>query len=820
MSVSTYTSPGTYTWTCPATGLYRVEVWGGGGGGGSGGSGNVPGSGGGGGAFSRGWIACTNGVGYAVVVGAKGVGGAAWFGNTNNPTYHGTAGGDSKFATTTVVAKGGGGGQNGFPGSAAGVGGAAASGTGDTKYSGGTGATGQEDSSGGGGGSGGTASAGNPGRGAVGGGAAVTGGGPGGEGGAEGDDGHPPASGPGGGGGGGGRYNYLGANAGGNGYDGQVIITSASAPGNPTITAPVGGESWREATSHDVTFTEASPEQAEGFAVAYTLEFSVAGTFADTVVLVSGITATWAWYLATTLVAADTATCKVRIRGYLVAYPSLTSAWSTSGAFTIVNSTAPTVTLVIPTDHELITDLMPTFEVDTADAESDPIHVELQIAPNAAFTAPYFVTDSTTDFGNWNESAPPYTTWTPVPAGGAAAGNRLWYVSQIPLPYGTHHGRVRLMDALSTSAWLTFDFTITLDDTKNLAVAINAVGYEVTGCTVVENTNGEPSPIGVEIDIEQYMANPPAEGDLISVTSAYGGWNRVWNGTVEYCEEDDTGAKVNVYGVQWDAYLSRKAAKGDEAIEDIGKNFQDFVNSWGSPLTGTAIDTATGVNAALIGDYLYLAQHLQEILVALPTYLAWVDPGMDVHFVDTADFGAATYQVFSPDPTGAVIPAGGTVAQFPMLPGFSGRRSILELANCVYVRVKGTNIVGVAINNTVSPTYDESPREMTITIDSGDQAHADGVAAAQLALRQLHRLYLSNVPLDLIDGLAIQRGQNLQVVRPTFGIDLTAAVRRIEHDLVGCTSLVDVGEYYCIRNDEDAVVALTNEVDKLKKRAV
>ena len=98
-----YTSPGTFSWTCPAGVLYVHVVCVGGGGGATGSS--AAGCGGGGGGLAwRNDIPVTPGTSYTVVVGSGGIGGT---------TTGATAGGASYFAnTSTVVAYGGGQGIN------------------------------------------------------------------------------------------------------------------------------------------------------------------------------------------------------------------------------------------------------------------------------------------------------------------------------------------------------------------------------------------------------------------------------------------------------------------------------------------------------------------------------------------------------------------------------------------------------------------------------------------------------------------------------------------------------------------------------------
>lgn len=109
-----YTSPGTYSWTCPA-GVTSVCVVAVGGGGGGAGAATFAGAGGGGG---LGWInnyAVTPGSAYTVVVGAGGTGGNAANGNT---------GGNSYFVSTATVAGFGGGPGTQTTGGAGGSGGA------------------------------------------------------------------------------------------------------------------------------------------------------------------------------------------------------------------------------------------------------------------------------------------------------------------------------------------------------------------------------------------------------------------------------------------------------------------------------------------------------------------------------------------------------------------------------------------------------------------------------------------------------------------------------------------------------------------------
>ena len=132
--IETFTTPGTYSWTCPSwVTQVTVEVWGAGGGGG----GNLAqwqGSGAGAGAYSSSTLTVIPSDHYSVVVGTPGTGAAS------GSNANGQDGGNSYFLnSTTVMAKGGIHGQgesSGYGGS----GGQASAGYGDTKHSGGSGA--------------------------------------------------------------------------------------------------------------------------------------------------------------------------------------------------------------------------------------------------------------------------------------------------------------------------------------------------------------------------------------------------------------------------------------------------------------------------------------------------------------------------------------------------------------------------------------------------------------------------------------------------------------------------------------------------------
>lgn len=216
-TTSTWTTPGTYSFTVPSgVTKIKVKVWGAGGGGGGSSSQSKSGGGGGGGAYTtQTFNGLTPGTPYSnsIIVGTGGNGGAAG----NNP---GTAGGNSSATlSSTVTANGGG---FGGGGSAGGVGTAGAGGAAGT-YKGGNGSAGMSGGAGGGG-SAGTGSDGNgyaPGVTGTTGQTAVTGGGAGGNG-TNGGAGLPGGA-PGGGGGGGDKSGGTNG-SGGAGGAGQVIL--------------------------------------------------------------------------------------------------------------------------------------------------------------------------------------------------------------------------------------------------------------------------------------------------------------------------------------------------------------------------------------------------------------------------------------------------------------------------------------------------------------------------------------------------------------------------------------------------------------------
>lgn len=221
-----YTTAGSYTWTCPAgVTSVTVQCWGGGGGGGGVATTSNSASGGGaGGSYAADVLSVLPGTSYTLTVGAGGTAGSNAGGN-------GGTGGTSLFNGTGVVAVGGPGGTGSTTGvSGAGGTGTSSGNTGSTLFAGGNGAAGTVGTIGGGGGGG--AGDANPGGNASGG-TAGTGGTTGGGNGAAGTSNAVPgaATAPGGGGGGVRRTNTN--RAGGAGGAGKVTLSYTNPP--PTL---------------------------------------------------------------------------------------------------------------------------------------------------------------------------------------------------------------------------------------------------------------------------------------------------------------------------------------------------------------------------------------------------------------------------------------------------------------------------------------------------------------------------------------------------------------------------------------------------------
>lgn len=136
MPTDTYTSAGSYTWTCPGgVSLVNVELWAAGGGGGGGLVGAGSGGGGGAGALAtKTNFPVTPGVNYDVVVGQGGPGGIE--------EANGGNGGQSYFKDYATCSANGGDGGGGYPGSMPGAGGTVGNGTTTSAGNPGSGTTG------------------------------------------------------------------------------------------------------------------------------------------------------------------------------------------------------------------------------------------------------------------------------------------------------------------------------------------------------------------------------------------------------------------------------------------------------------------------------------------------------------------------------------------------------------------------------------------------------------------------------------------------------------------------------------------------------
>lgn len=347
----------------------------------------------------------------------------------------------------------------------------------------------------------------------------------------------------------------------------------------------------------------------------------------------------------------------VRERAYLLALvptvdqnvsPSALAATATIGTPSVGG---PIVSLVTPTDGAIMAGLTPTFTFGTANLDGTDVHISLEVSAFPDFRTPIIDTDSATDYANWEEAASPFSSWSTVGSGGATPGNRVRYASSETFRYDNYYGRVWLTDAGSqTGLVVTFDFTTAPDSAAPLAVTLGGTTFYPTGAfRITEETGGEASVIDCDINLAQYLAHPLTKGDVIAVASGIGGHARTWNGTVEAWTFD--GTVVHIHGLQDDAYLSRKVCTGNEASADLGQNLADFVTTYGAPLTGTNIDTSTGMTMALTGGYKYLREHFTEALVALPDFIYWADDTGDVHLVSQNSLTFASLRLYEEDPS-------------------------------------------------------------------------------------------------------------------------------------------------------------------------
>lgn len=82
-----------------------------------------------------------------------------------------------------------------------------------------------------------------------------------------------------------------------------ITIVSSQSPNAPTLTSPLGGETWREGETHNVTWTPAATEHPEGLPCTYEIQFSALGDFSDAVTITTTADdGSYPWTLSTDLV--------------------------------------------------------------------------------------------------------------------------------------------------------------------------------------------------------------------------------------------------------------------------------------------------------------------------------------------------------------------------------------------------------------------------------------------------------------------------------------------------------------------------------------
>jgi hypothetical protein len=417
----------------------------------------------------------------------------------------------------------------------------------------------------------------------------------------------------------------------------SISIVSSQSPTDPVLTAPNGGETWREGEVKDVTWTAST--HPESLPITYEIQFSAAGDFSDAVVIATGVSASpYSWTLATTLVAANTATCKMRVRasdGY-----SKTSAWDNSNAaFTVNQNAVPVITLVSPLADALATGNTPYITVLVTDADSDPIHVEVMLSLNPSFSDAIYA-KSALSWAGWEESASPFSTWTALPEAGTTTAYRVRWTCPA-LRYDVYFLKVRAFDGILYSEWSAVTtFRVTPSGTVPLTCSIGAYSYDIKGLKATEKTGGEGSPLEFRVPLSILATQPIARGASVSIGLCIKDQSRVWNATVENLVS--VGAEVTVQCVQDDAYLARKLVTGDAVSQDVGLSLAGFVTSYGAPLANNHMDTSLGVTALITGQYKTLLDHCREWAQLLGLIL-WVDSDGEVHLTDPADLADPTY---------------------------------------------------------------------------------------------------------------------------------------------------------------------------------
>jgi hypothetical protein len=147
-------------------------------------------------------------------------------------------------------------------------------------------------------------------------------------------------------------------------------------------------------------------------------------------------------------------------------------------------------------------------------------------------------------------------------------------------------------------------------------------------------------------------------------------------------------------------------------------------------------------------------------------------------------------------------------------------RSILSVANKVYVRAKGTSTTGTAPNTTTAPTYADSPREVYVVAPpEADTTACAAIAAAQLAIRKTEQVNLSGLVLKLEDGMKLNRGDRVGVYIERMGIDGVYPIREMQFDVANDECTITVGDFWEPQTEQDALVAIAQKVQQLEKEA-
>jgi len=159
--------------------------------------------------------------------------------------------------------------------------------------------------------------------------------------------------------------------------------------------------------------------------------------------------------------------------------------------------------------------------------------------------------------------------------------------------------------------------------------------------------------------------------------------------------------------------------------------------------------------------------------------------------------------------------------QLRLLAGSTVELSIVGAANKVYVRVKDSGIVEEATYNEPEDplAYDASPREVWVTLSSGDATAAAQVAALTLERRRSGQLSLSGLQCTLAEGLELHRGELVGVQIDRWGLTGVYPIRELVYDVSRATCQVTVGDGVAVRTDTDTLVTLARRLDRLEREA-